>query len=178
MREIANFDEVKEITGDYEKLPAGGYICRITSAIDVPEKEYLEIEFDISEGKYAAWFGDAYPRTGFWGGRFIRSYKEKAVGFFKAFVTAVEQSNPGYKWNWNEKTLFNKQLGIVLGYEEYVSKTGAIKERLYVAQVRAADVIKKGEYKVPELKKLKENTTPNSDIPQGFTEASNTPLPF
>jgi len=179
MRKIEGYEAAKEIVGgDYERIPAGGYICRITVAQDVPDKEYLHIEFDISEGDYRAYFGEAYLRSGFWFGKLIRSYKESAIGFFKGFIKAVEESNAGYKWDWNEKSLLNKQVGMVLGYEEYESKSGEIKERVYVAQVRPVDAIKKGNFRVPELKKMKKNTTPNSDIPQGFTEASNTPLPF
>ena len=34
-----NVEEAKE----FEKLPAGGYICGITAVEDVPEKEYLRI---------------------------------------------------------------------------------------------------------------------------------------
>lgn len=39
--------------------------------------------------------------------------------YFKGFITAVEESNPGYKWNWDEKTLKGKKIGIVFRMEEY-----------------------------------------------------------
>lgn len=159
MRKIENYESVKENQGgEFEKLPAGGYVCKITASKDVPDKEYLDLEFDISDGKYQGWFADTYQRAGFWGGRFIRSYKEKAAGFFKGFTTAIEESNPKYKWNWDEGTLVNKYIGLVLGYEEYMSNSGEVKERIYVAQNRSVEAIRKGDFKVPELKKLKAET--------------------
>lgn len=177
MRKIDNFDNVTEQQGgDFERLPTGGHICKITLVEDVPEKEYLKFEFDIAEGKYQGWFAETYQRAGFWGGKFIRSYKKKAAGFFKGFVTAVEESNPKYKWAWEEQTLNGKMIGLVLGSEEYVSNSGEVKERLYVAQNRSVDAIRKGDYKVPELKKLKADALPRNEV-SGFTEADE-PLPF
>lgn len=146
--------------GERERLPAGGYICKITKVEDFPDKEYLKIEFDIADGKYKGWYAEIEKRAGFWGGHFIRSYKESAAGFFKGFVTAIEQSNPNYKWEWKEQTLVGKWIGLVIGYEEYRKRDGDVGERTYVAQNRSGKAIKDGDFTVPELKRLKSDAAP------------------
>lgn len=154
MKQIENFDKV-EVLKDFEKLPSGGYVCRITKVEDNSQKEYLKIEFDIAEGKYKGEGMAAMERIGFWTLHTIKSYSEKAQKFFKAFITAVEESNPNYKWNWDEQSLVGKYIGFTIGYEEY-KKDDEIKQRLFVDQSRSIEKIRKGEFNVPQLKKLKE----------------------
>lgn len=169
MRKINDFENVQENSGgDFEKLPAGGYICKIKSVSDVPEKEYLKIEFDIADGKYKNWYADINKRTSKWYGNFIRSYKESATGFFKGFITAIEESNPGYKWNWQEQTLVGKWVGLVIAYEEYLNNDGDVRQRTYVAQNRSGQKIKAGDFTVPELKKLKQATKSSPSARPGF----------
>ena len=84
-----------------------------------------------------------------------RSYKDNALGFFKAFLTALEESNPGYRFDSrNINGLVGKRMGVVLGEEEYQKRNGEIGERPYVYQVRSLAAIQSGDFKVPELKCL------------------------
>lgn len=158
MKEISNFADVPENQGGEYERPIGGFICKITAVEDKQDKEYLQIEFDVAAGKFKGYFADTYQRAGFWAGKLIRSYKDTAAGFFKGFTSAVEQSNTGYKWAWDERTLVNKLVGLVLAEEEYMNNAGEIKTRLYVAQTRSVDAIKTGDFKVPTLKKFKGDT--------------------
>ena len=48
MKKIDNWEAVK-VSNGYSRLPAGGYIVEIKDVKDVPEKEYLCIEFDICQ---------------------------------------------------------------------------------------------------------------------------------
>lgn len=173
MRDI-DLTNVQEAT-EFENLVPGGYIAKITVVHDMEEKEYLKIEYDIAEGKYKGYYGELFDRANFWGGNFIRSYKEKALSFFKAFTTSVEGSNNGFKWTSDETKLVGKFVGLVLGEEEYIGKEGTAKKRLYVSQTRSIDEIKKGNFKVPEPKIL-----PKSEVPSGFVEVTEdlSDLPF
>lgn len=148
-----NWDNVEE-TKSFDKLPAGGYICGITAVEDVPASEYLKFEFDIAEGEYKNYYRGVYDRAGFWGGRFIKSYKEKALGFFKAMLTAFEKSNKGFKFDNDEKLFKRKMIGLVIGYEEYIKNDGNVGERIIVTEFVSVDDIRAGRYKVPELKRL------------------------
>ena len=147
--DLSNVEEAKEFT----RPEPGGYICGITSVEDVPEKEYLRIEYDIAEGDYKNFWRSLYESKSFWGGSFIKSYKEKALPFFKAFITAVEKSNRGFKWANDETALKRKLVGLVLGEEEYQANDGTIKTRLYVDQIHSVEKIKAGEFKIPDLKR-------------------------
>lgn len=152
MRNV-NWKDVSDAT-EFKRPGPGGYIIKIMSVEDVEEKEYLKFEFDFADGEFKNYYKDLYANRGFWGGTFIRSYKEKALPFFKAFKTSVEVSNPGFEFKNDPQSLVGKYLGAVLGEEEYRANDGTIKKRLYFAQARSGQAIRKGEFEVPELKKL------------------------
>lgn len=156
--DLSKVEEAKE----FERVVPGGYVCGITNVKDVPEKEYLLIEYDIAEGAKKNYYRQLNEAKGFWGGSFVKSYTDRALPFFKAFITAVENSNHGYRWDNNEMGLKRKLVGLVLGEEEYVKNDGSIGTRLYVAQIHSADKIRSCDYKVPELKRL---SSPTVDAP-------------
>lgn len=180
-----NWDDVQEAS-ENSRLTPGGYICGIVSAEDISEKEYLRIEFDIAEGEQKNYFRQLRERlfldTWPYDGSFIRSYKEKARPFFKAFLTSLELSNRGFKFNNDERTLTRKLFGAVLGEEEYLSNDGKLKTRLYVHQIRSVKAIRDGDFKIPELKKLASATAapsynaPASDYP--VLDDDDAELPF
>ena len=128
MRNI-DWNQVNEAQ-EFEHVTPGGYVCGITSVEDVPinpntgKGDYLKIEYDIAEGSLKNYYRSLYNSKGFWGGSFVKSYKETALPFFKAFKTAVENSNKGYTFNNDEKTLVRKLVGLVLGEEEYQANDG------------------------------------------------------
>ena len=157
-----NLDNVQEFTKF--KNPVGGFICEIKTVEDVPEKEYLRVGYDIAEalsdeqkefvGMYEKRKKERdfdYPTT-------VVSYKENSLPFFKGFVTALENSNKGYKWDNDETKFVGKRVGFVIGEEEYEGKdkNGApkVKVRTYVAERHSVDAIKDGDFEVPEFKKL------------------------
>lgn len=147
-----DFSNVQEPQGDFKKVVPGGYVIGITRVEDHPEKEYLLIEYDIAEGELKNYYFDLNARMGFWGGSFIKSYKDKALGFFKQFIDAVTASNRGYKWDNDERKLVRKLVGAVLQWETYTNRDGELKEKLAVVQLLPADDIRKGNFTVPEPK--------------------------
>lgn len=158
MKKIDNFDQVSEpLTG----LTPGGYIIKILGVEDVPNKEYLKISYDIAEGQFENYYMDFFKRFNFWSGTLYRSYKETSLSMFKAFIMAVEKSNNGFVWNWDEQALKGLKVGVVLGEEEYIPRggyhAGEVRTRLTVSKVVETEKIKSGDYKVPPLKKLKES---------------------
>ncbi len=159
-----SWESVQEVT-EREDLPAGGYICGITAVQDISEKEYLKLEYDVAEGPYKNYFRSIFDQYGFWPGNFIRSYKPKALGFFKKFYLNVERSNPGYRWNNDENTLKRKLVGLVIGYEEYLNKNGAVRQRPVVTDVVTVSDIRNGNFKVKELKRLAASAEPPVSVP-------------
>ena len=164
-----NWGSVEE--SNFERVVPGGYICIISSVMDEEAKEYLKIEYDIAEGPLKDYYKNLYASKAFWGGSFIRSYKEAALGFFKSFLVALEKSNGNFRadaFNNEPQKLKRLLIGLVLGEEEYKANDGSIKKRLYVAEVRSVDSIRKGDYKVPELKKYQGNTKNETASSSGF----------
>ncbi len=184
MRPINNYENVQATSGEFARPDADGYICVITKATDIPfdlntnKGDYLNIEYDFVVGQFAGFHKENFDKWGYWGGKFVRSYKEKALGMFKHFTNCVEQSNNGYKWDWNEQGLVGKFVGLVLGKEEYKKNDGTIGTRLYVHSVKTVEEIKNGEFKVPALKKLSEDQKPYSSAPKYEEIADDDDLPF
>lgn len=172
-----DWDNVQEAT-DFKPLPAGAYICGILRAEDVPEKEYLRFEWDIAEGEFKNYYRQRAEHNPDWkwGGVLCRSYKENALKFFKAFLTAVKASNPGFVFDDDERVFVRKKVGLVLGEEEYEKRDGSTGTRLYVAQVRSVAAIREGDFKVPPKKLL----TPSADAQNNaFVQVSDDDdLPF
>ena len=113
MKQIENWQNVQDGT---MQLKAGIFLAKITQVQDVADKSYLRISFDIAEGPFKDYFkmqfnGDRWPYLG----TFIRSYKETALTWFKSFITAVEKSNDGFAWRWNEQDLVGKSFVVVFG---------------------------------------------------------------
>ena len=153
---IMNWTSVEEST-PFEKLPAGAYVITITDVEDVPDREYLNIVFDIKEGEFAGFYSDDFARKNPWAHRFVRSYKESAQGMFKAFLSRLEESNRSFtveKWQQGclEADLLGLELGIVLQTEYYTNDHGEDKERLTCVGVYASQDIRNGGYKMPAPK--------------------------
>ena len=154
--------------GESKRISAGAYICKFVGVEDIPEKEYLKIDFDVTDGEFKDYFKESAERLGSWpyGGSYRRSYKPTALPFFKRMCSAISKSNGNFVFdggqvNADEKTLIGKRVGIILGEEEYIGNDGNVKVRTYVYSEKSVDDILKGNFKVPDLKKL-----PDEDIPE------------
>lgn len=146
-----NWDTVQD---EVRQPVPGGYAAKITRVDDDEQREFLKIEWEFVEGEFKGANKETYTALGFWPTSFVKSYKDKALRFFKGFKTAVENSNPGYTFTNDPQSLVGKFVGVVLGEEEYVSKKGDVKTRLYVAECRSGKAIREGDFKIPALKKL------------------------
>ena len=59
MERIEGYEEAQAITGEYEKLEAGGYICKIVNAKEEKSKSgkrMLVLQLDIIEGERKEYF--------------------------------------------------------------------------------------------------------------------------
>lgn len=169
MKPIPNFDKITP-PADRERLAPGGYVLKITDVEDVAKKEYLRIVYDIAEGPEAGRYSDEWGKEHPFAHSYLRSYKSEdwILARFKAFIQAIEASNTGFKWSWNESKLEGLVFGAVLALEEYETDRGEIKTRLYVAAVMSADRIREGDFSVPSLKKLKrDGVTPAPEVSFG-----------
>lgn len=187
MEKIKGYEEAQAITGEYEKLEAGGYICKIISAKEEKSKSgkrMLVIALDIAEGDRKDYFRNRFtentsPDKKWPSGGIYRQMLEgdKALGFLKGLMTSLEASNEGFKWDWDEKKLKDLKCGAIFGEEEYERMDGSIGTSTKVKFIRTVKAIQDGNFKVPELKKLPEKGEAFEDF-LNSVDSDNQDLPF
>lgn len=187
MKPIENWDLIDE-AGEFKPLPPMIVGVRITKVVDKADAEYFEIYCDITKGEYKDHFKKMVEAGQKDLSKTIRSYKANALPFFKAFITAVEKSNPGYKWDWDEQKLVGKGVIAVFGQEEYKDTDGNIKISTKIQEFRSLEAFNEGRIKLPELKKLPPEPVtgtgtdtgpgPGNFVPQGAPVVDPNDLPF
>ena len=164
MEKPKNWDNVKANTGDYENLKLGAHEVIIKDAYEytgMTGNTSLKIEVDISgndeqKGFYQKQYDENKNSDKKWPNASCKyiSLKEDdtCLALFKGFATIIEKSNPGYVWNFDEKTLIGKKLCGVYGLEEYTDNEGNTKTATKLVQFRSLD--KLNEIKIPKVKKI------------------------
>lgn len=157
-------------SGGKETLPADGYVCNILSA-RVESGDWgdtLVIAHDVAEGEYAGIFKRDYdnnPREDKkWRGTFrLRlpkddgseqdTWKKRSLS---NFLWAIEQSNPGFTFDWDEKKLKGKKIGLLYRNKEweYNGNRGWTTE---AAGTESIDNIRDGKFRLPKDKPLANN---------------------
>ena len=147
--------------GNYPRPVPGGYIMEINAVNNNPQKEQIEICLEFTDGDLKGYCAQIKDRFGFWSARCTKSYKDKALPFFKAFIEAVQASNAdttglviGDFEDIDETKLVGKCVGVVIGEREYDGNDGTRKKAIdwYNASFVSAEDIFKGNYEVPELR--------------------------
>lgn len=179
MKPIEGWNEAPAYTGEFEALPAGKYVCQIVQVNvkqDQKGREQMAILFDIAEGDYKGYYDRMFQAAkkndasqAKWKGIFRQLTHGNSLPFFKGVITSIERSNPGYQWNWDEKSLVKKKFGGIFGREEFLTNDGKKKMATKCVQIRSLDGLKDAE--VPEDKILPENTAPQQA--QGYPYINN-----
>ena len=135
----------------------------------------LLISFDIMEGQYKDFFAKDYKEQDRedkkWRGTYRLSEpkddgSEKDGWTKRTFgnaIWSVEESNPGYHWDWNEVGLKEKIVGVLFRNREWEmnGNTGWTTECCALASV---DDIRQGKYRQPKDKPLKTSGASNSNF--------------
>ena len=195
MKKFNNWENVKAAS-EFVPLPAGGYIVKLKNA---KVKEYknqngdaferFEIAIDIAEGEFKDYYANDYcnqtNEDKKWKG-VLRLYMPKEDGSeqdewtksrFKSFIEAVEDSNPGFHWDWDESKLRGKKIGCLFRLEEweYNGKTGKKAQPFKAVSV---EKIKSGNFKIPKEKLLEKNASaPTAPTPE-FRDIPDEDVPF
>ena len=198
MKQFNDYKETQAIT-ERQKIPAGAYICVIKNA-EIKEYngqfgnyEKLEISVDVTEGEYKDFYANDYRsqqgEDKKWKGVLRMSVPsddgsemdEKIKSMFKTNITAIEESNSGYHWDWNEKALKGLVVGCLFQSQEWEweGKSGWKSQPYGFID---AEKIRSGDFKVPKPKPLKNggSSAPAqaSNAMSDFTEVSDSDLPF
>ena len=164
----SNYEQINENSVS-RKLPMGGYVCVIRRVEDNEADKYINVEYEVAEGDYKGIAVDNYEKWGKCGHNFRVYYSDKSLWRFKRFITRVEQTNPGFTFDWtNINCLVNKGIGLVIGYRQYWGKDGKLKEALDVQDFCTA-----GEVRNDELPKQPECREPKDPPPAAQVEEVN-----
>lgn len=173
-----NYYNRENVDKGSRKLPKGAYICKIISAKE-DQNEYgnrLVIAFDISEGEYAGFYQEKFNATQSedkkWSGVVrinipIEDGSENDSWRIKAFNTAlvaVEDSNPGYSWNWDEKSLKGKAIGVIFNEKQFRGRDGSVITFTQPKRLTSVQSVKDGTYypaKDEPLNEERETTAAN-----------------
>lgn len=184
-----DFDNARAYDGNsVPTLSLGGHICRIHSARMERNRngvDMLCVEFDVYEdGEFNGYYkrrfeaAKAYRPNASWPGVFrvnLLTRDGATNGYFKGFITALEQSNAGYSFkatNGSESALSGLYVGFVFGEREFRGTDKKIKtvvEPFYAVSVAK---VREG-CSIPAKKALRENAQA-----QSMTQVDNDDLPF
>lgn len=168
-----DYDSTTLLT-DNEQLPAGGYVCKIMDAKvqQAPYADTLLLSVDVCEGEKTGFYAKNYKQqqkdNKKWKGC-IRIRLPKDDGsekddftkrVFKTAVMNIENSNKNYHWNWDEVSIKGLVVGVLARNKEYDfnGHTGFWTE---LFKTVPADVIRSGEFAIPEDKLLEPNPVAN-----------------
>lgn len=182
------YDKAQAYT-DQEKLPPGGYVLKIldTKVATYTWGDVLIVRFDIAEGDQAGFYQKNFDtqtqEDKKWKGTFrVNLPKDDGteqdnwtLRSLKTNMLAIEDSNDGYTWDWDETRLKDKFVGGLFGNIEY-SFNGRKGFYTGCRKFVSAEKIRKGDFKIPEDKLLKKDN--DSSIPDGFEAVTDESIPF
>ena len=189
IKRFSGYDEAQAYT-DTQQLPRGGYVCRILNAA-VQDNQYgqsIKIAFDIDEGDFKGHFRKVYDAKTNpdkkWPGVFLLNVPADdnterdnwTKNKFKTFVVAMEESNPGYHFDWDESKFKGKLVGLIFNYRQY-EFNGASGFAPNASKAASVSAIREGKFKVPKDKLLPGR---EKDNPYGasFTVVDTEDIPF
>lgn len=194
MQKPNGWDTTEAYTGESEMLPAGAYVCKILGAREEKSKTgapMLVLCFDIAPGEPHAGYFQAsyayrkkqYPQDAKWpNGGVYRQFTTNKNGtcneWFKGLIQCIEESNQGFQFNFDEKTLVGKLFGGVFRREEYEAQDGSRKFSTKCFKVTTIAKAREG-IDPPEDKLLSSSSEPATQQHDDFVEITgDNDLPF
>jgi len=189
MKQFSGFEDAQKAaryTGS-TRLPKGGYVCKILGVKIESGKngnsDMMKVQFDIAEGELTGFFKKQYDENTddnkkYKGQTIIYLPKDDGTeqdgwtkNTFAKWTNSLEDSNDGYKWDWDEKKWKNKLIGLVFG------ETGTVidgKEIVYTDcryPVAVSD-IRENKFKEPQFKAKNGYGQSKLDAPTSTGEAT------
>lgn len=165
IRRFGDYEQTKAY-GDYQQLPKGGYVMQIRDVKIEANKsgsgEHLEVSADIFEGEYKNFFMNDWKNQQSedkkWKGRFWVNIPADdgseqdawTKRRFKTFTEAVEDSNEGYHFDWDETKFKGKLVGDLFNEREWEAQDGQIRRSTNWGGVCSVEKIRAGSYTLPK----------------------------
>lgn len=178
---IKKFDFDKKKTVDFgQPLPAGGYVAKILKS-EVETNDYgqkIKLSFDIVEGDYEGYFEKKFEAQQSYGeAKWKGTYRltipdcdnkwyESQKRTFGNAIWCFEDSNDGYVWDWKEKSLEGKLIGVLFRDREY-SFNGFDGWTTECCKLISVEDVRTENYRMPKAKALPKDAK-NSAVDAGF----------
>ena len=183
--------EIKKSAGASEPLPAGGYVAKILNA-KVEEYswgEVLVISFDIAEGEYKDFFSKQYKENTRedkkWKGNFRLTVPNEGNQYFDSqkrtfgnAIWAIEESNPSFRWAWDENALKGKMVGVLFRNFEWAMDDGRSGWSTECCTFVSVEDVRTGNFKQPKDKPLKKKPVNNVSAEDFVPVDDSGDLPF
>lgn len=175
MHKPSSYDSAQPKTGTFQKVEAGPYILGICKAVETQSRAgdpMLVLSIDIADGPNKGNYRELSKRLN--KDCLLKHYRlltDSAADYLKGDIQAIEKSNPGYSFMFDENTLTGKLVGGMLAEEEYYSD-GDIKTILKIRYLCPVENVNSGKLQTPPLKKL------DTSFPPDETTYDVSSLPF
>ena len=180
--------EAKKNGGYLELPPVGAYVAKITAVRVLKpgeenvRRETIEVMLEIAEGDYKGRYTEVWnsQKERFdkpqYKGRFrlvppVDGDEDWRKRAFEGNLWCVEQSNPGYTWDWDEKKLTGKLVGISVRRYLY-TYNDKDRETTEIGKFETADDVRNGKCKPMKDRDNRTVGSSNSTDGSGFTEVS------
>lgn len=162
--DLKEWENVQPIeVGEFESVELGGHKVVIVDArlytSELTNNTSLKVSVDLAQGdKQAGYFKKQYDENPNadkkWSNGATRylSLKKESLAYTKGFITALEKSNNGFKFDTTKdwEQLKGLVCAGVFGLEEYQDQEGEVKTATKLTQFRSLD--KLNEIKIPRVK--------------------------
>ena len=192
MKPIEGF-KAEAPAASYPMLPKGLYVAKINNVkIDGDEPDQrLVLRVDITEGEHAGYYVKRFNSDKERGGQYEAKYKgDFSVQIpnqnnprrqhydwdnraFGNAIWAIEQSNPGYHWDWNEQGLKGKAVGINVRGGTYNGKPYTS-----IGRLESVQAIRDGSAKVMADAKPRGDAQTAGNMDGGAIVVTDDELPF
>jgi len=179
----------------FEPLPAGAYVGKIYGARteDSPNGQRLAIQVDVEEGEFAGYFHRRYAADQ--GGRFAAKYRgvtrlnipdastpadraQWQTRAFEALAWALEQSNDGYHWDWDESKLTDLAVGFTVREKDYyIPDSGNSGTTTEICAFWPVGKVRAGEVRTPRKRELSAADKARMEQAQADAAAGYTQVP-
>lgn len=196
---IKGFGDFDKVTGyqDKAQLPVGGYVMKIMGATVEENRigQYVKISMDVAEGQYKDFFANDYraqeggQRGKVWHCNYLLNVPaddgSERDGWtkrkFKTFTEALEASNDGYHFDWDEKKFKGLTIGGLFNMREYKTRDGNIGRSPNLAQVTSVEKIRTGKFRIPKdqlISGSQDGAPAPAAAPNSYTVVNDDDLPF
>ena len=184
------YDEV-EVNQDFERMELGGHkgiiksVEKYTSQMsgntslkvqvdtdkDDKQPNYYQKQYDSDDRSDKKWSTGATKYVSL-------KQDENCVRMLKGFITAVENSNNGFTYDWKKdiEQLVGKKVGLVFGLEQYEDQEGKIKTATKLNQFRSLDKVE--DTKIPKVRLIDGSTIDYEDYKATLQQNNNNSNPF